>query len=374
MEPFKNVFSPSLVVLLSDNVHRVDQGFDRDGFVAAVMRDLEGLELKDRVQLLADMLAEHLPSGTLARLRILEAILHPEEGDSPQQSSDRHGMRGFAVWPLTLVVGQHGRDEFDASLNLLRAMTKRFTSEFGIRYFLLDDQPRTLAAMTAWVADTSHHVRRLVSEGTRPRLPWAPQLPNLIEDPAPMLPILERLRDDPEEYVRRSVANHLNDISKDHPDLVADIALTWADPGNQARQRLLRHACRSLIKTGHPGALQVFGHGAPEIQIADFQVTPERIELGQSVELSAHLTSRSAKPQSLVVDIVAHFLKANGQYGAKVFKGSHLTLGPKEVAHFKRKLPLRPITTRRYYSGRQRLSLRINGQDFGDVAFDLAVP
>ncbi|RVU36973.1 DNA alkylation repair protein [Hwanghaeella grinnelliae] len=374
MEPFKNSISPSLVKLLSGHIRKNWPAFDEGVFLSEALDGLEGLELKARVDRVADGLLRHLPPEIKARSSILRAVLHPQQGNSPEQTSDDTGMRGFAIWPLSLVAGRHGLDNLDVTLDLLKDMTKRFSSEFGIRYPLIHDQDRVLSIMSCWLDDPDPAVRRLVSEGTRPRLPWAQQLPRLIADPTPALPLLHRLRDDPSEYVRRSVANHLNDISKDHPALVADLAADWMKGADDTRRKLIRHACRSLIKAGNPDVLTVFGHAPPELSVEDIAVSPQRITLGESIELSARIVSTAQVPQSLVIDYVARFLRANGSFSEKVFKGSSIDLPPNGEALFRKKIQVRPITTRRYYPGIQHLNLRINGKDFGDALFDLHIP
>jgi len=193
----------------------------------------------------------------------------------------------------------------------------------------------------------------------------------LIQDPSPMIPILESLRDDPEEYVRRSVANHLNDIAKDHPDLVGRLANDWMRDADKNRERLIRHACRTLIKQGHPKALEGFGLGPPNLDLETFDIATPEVVFGTTLDFSAKLRSLSSDPQPLVVDYLVHFLKANGATSAKVFKWTKFTLAPGESRLLQRSHPIRPITTRRYYSGVQRLSLRINGRDFGDAEFEL---
>ncbi len=198
--------------------------FDRTLFEESILKELDRLELKARAQLIADHIHVVLPEDHRIRYKIILAMFHPIDDINVEQQSNADGICGWGMMPLGLVVGQHGVDSFEASLLLLKEMTRRFSSEFDVRYFLLADQERALNIMQGWVNDTSRHVRRLVSEGTRPRLPWAMQLPKLMADPSPTLPLLEALQDDREEYVRRSVANHLNDIAKDHPDLVANQA------------------------------------------------------------------------------------------------------------------------------------------------------
>lgn len=346
--------------------------FDRSAFEDPILRALDDLELKARAQLIADHIHLALPSDHENRSRILRAMLDPEGNEA--RPSDERGLRGWGVFPLTMVVGQHGLDEFEGSLSLLKEMTGHFSSEFGIRYFLLADQDRAIRIIRGWINDPDHHIRRLVSEGTRPRLPWAVQLPGLIADPSPMLPILGALRDDKEEYVRRSVANHLNDIAKDHPDLVAQLAGNWMQGADKPRERLVRHACRTLIKQGHPASLKVFGFGEPKLRFESLAIKTRAVELGAAVTFSASLTSTSDALQSLLIDYVVHFQKANGKLAGKVFKWKQTVLQPAERLALKRSHSIRPITTRRYYSGQHAISLRINGHDFGYATFDLIAP
>jgi len=330
--------------------------------------------LKARAQLIADQVYLALPDRQAERDPIMLAMLHPLEDYETGFESDKDGVRGWGVMPLSLVVGQHGLGDFDASVALLGEMTKRASSEFAIRYFLLSDQDRTLRLMKPWLTDPNQHVRRLVSEGTRPRLPWAMQLPQLVADPSPMLPYLEILRDDDEEYVRRSVANHLNDVAKDHPDLVAELARSWLVDADRNRERLVRHACRTLIKQGHPQTLEAFGFIPPKLELSALEIETPALTLGNKFGFSAELRSVSDEPQSLVVDYLVHFRKANGSLVGKVFKWKTLTLGPMEIRSLQRSHSIRKITTRRYYAGTQGLSLRINGRDFGYAEFELDVP
>ncbi|MGB1258116.1 MAG: hypothetical protein ACPG51_19740, partial [Thiolinea sp.] len=240
MEPFKNLFSPQLVRCIAQHLQLHLPGFERQAFESAILSQLEQLELKDRSQLIADHIHAVLPAEHAVRHQILLQMLHPETLDNEGQSSDEQGIRGWGIYPLTMVVGQHYGTAFDEAMAVLKEMTKRFTAEFEIRHLLLDDQERALNILAGWVDDTNRHVRRLISEGTRPRLPWGMQLTALVQDPLPTLPLLTALRDDNESYVRRSVANHLNDIAKDHPDLIAEIAQEWMQGADKNREKLLR--------------------------------------------------------------------------------------------------------------------------------------
>ncbi|VAV88478.1 DNA alkylation repair enzyme [hydrothermal vent metagenome] len=373
MEPFKNVFSPELVACMATHLQQKLPAFDRDAFETPILEQLETLELKQRAQLIADHWHQCLPTDPKQRAEILLDVLHPDELDHANQPSDAQGICGWGVFPLTMVVGQHGTQDFVRSMDVLRQMTKRFSSEFGIRYFLLADQKQALHIMQSWLNERNYHVRRLISEGSRPRLPWAMQLPALIADPAPILPLLSHLRDDEHEYVRRSVANSLNDIAKDHPDLMGKLANDWMKGANKPRQKLVRHACRTLIKQGHVATLQAFGIFAPKIKLNKLCVQPAIVQFGEKLEFSCQIQSICDKPQDLIVDYILHFKKANGKLAAKVFKCSKFTLQAKQTRTLQRQHAIRPISTRRYYQGKQALSLRINGKDFGYQEFDLSM-
>ena len=378
MEPFKNNISLELVDLIADQLDRhmpaVGYGFDRADFTGPVLAVLDGLELKQRSSLIADHLHRVLPGDLGDRYHILGSMLHPAEDLTDQQSDDQ-GITGWGMLPLCDLVGRYGLADFERSLDMLKTMTRHFSSEFDVRHYLIADQDRALAIMGEWLDDPDHHVRRLVSEGARPRLPWGLRLQSLVTDPAPMLPLLTALRDDESEYVRRSVANHLNDIAKDHPDLVADLARDWLRGADKNRTRLVKHACRTMIKQGHPGVLAAFGLNPPELNLSTLDIATPVVTLGPdgALEFTATLTSTGTADQALVIDYLVHFVKANGTRAPKVFKGSKLTLRPGEVATFTRRHPVRPITTRKYYGGLQALSLRINGADVGWAEFELVV-
>ncbi|MFN0193353.1 MAG: DNA alkylation repair protein [Aestuariivirga sp.] len=374
MEPFKNFFSPELVRGVAMHLQRHMRGFDGDGFVASIIPLFPDLELKQRAQLIADRLHDVLPSEPGKRAAVISSVLHPDELDHADKHVDDQGVCGWAILPFTMVVGQHGVSDFDRSLDLMREMTKRFSSEFGIRYFLLADQSRTLRAISKWTTDPNRHVRRLVSEGTRPRLPWAMQLPSLMRDPSPAIPLLEALRDDTELYVRRSVANHLNDISKDHPEILTSIAKNWHINANAERKALLRHACRSLIKRGNSGALAVFGQTKPKLELDKLKISARTLAMGDTLEFCMPLRSTAAKTQRLTIDYVLHLLKANGRTAPRVFKGGNMKLKAGESKLFRRSHTFREVTTRRHYGGEHALSLRINGVDTPPVSFWLKVP
>ncbi len=373
MEPFKNLMSEDVVRLLAFHLGSSLDGFDAARFIASVVPQLEPLELKERVQMIADHMLNVLPANAVDRNTTLVGMLHPDKLTSASKDSDGDGMCGWGVWPLTDVIGRTGLDAFDHSMEALREITMRGTSEFDVRPFIASDPDRALQIMQAWAQDENEHVRRLATEGSRPRLPWGRRLHALVKDPRKTLPILATLRDDPSEYVRRSVANHLNDIAKDHPDLVADVAAEWMKNASKDREKLIRHACRSLIKQGHSRTLAVFGVLPPQITAPQIKITTPIVKMGEALEFQVTCLSQAKRPQKLIIDYVIHHRKANGTLVPKVFKWRQVTLQTGEELGAIRSHPIRPITTRKYYAGAHAVSLRINGQDFGNEPFDLRV-
>ncbi|MCK5924026.1 MAG: DNA alkylation repair protein, partial [Methylococcales bacterium] len=262
---------------------------------------------------------------------------------------------------------------FDLSMSVLKEMTKRFSSEFDVRVFLNDDPKRALSTMNKWVRDPDLHVRRLVSEGTRPRLPWATQLPAFIEDPGPVLLLLEQLRDDKEEYVRRSVANNLNDIARDHPDVVAQVARDWLKGASPERKKLVRHGCRTLIKQGHRKTLSALGYGAPAVQLEYMNVLSPKVIFGGALLFELSLISTRKRLQPLIIDYAIHHRKANGSLTRKVFKWKVVELELQQRLTASRKHSIRKITTRVYYPGGHRIEIMVNGDSICTGDFELVM-
>lgn len=374
MEPFKNNISAELVGVIADHLGKHLPEFDRAAFEEPILKSLPKLELKARAQIIADYMHKALPGDLIHRNQVLQAMLHPVDGALSGGQSDAHGIRAWGMFPMGMVVGQHGLAEFDGSLELLREMTSRFSSEFDVRAFLIADQKRALAIMDGWITDENHHVRRLVSEGTRPRLPWGVQLKSLVVDPTPVLPLLIALRDDPEEYVRRSVANHLNDIAKDHPDLVADIAEDWMHGANKNRSRLIRHGCRTLIKAGHKKTLSVLGYRPVSLSSVELRLKNREVTFGGAIEILVSMHSNADKEQPILVDYVIHHQKANGTTSGKVFKWKTSVLKPGAALVITKKHAFKQITTRVYYPGLHRVEIIVNGASIGVTDFQLHIP
>lgn len=371
-EPFKNFFSKKLIKGMGDHFSKAWSDFDRAGFIKSASKNLDTLELKERSAQITNSLKTFLPDDFKKAGNILLESLGPEEDiDVNWSNVDDRGLIGWAVMPMVDYVGLYGFEHFDFSMTLFKELTKRSSSEFGVRFFLLKEPKRTLSFFQKWTSDPNQHVRRLVSEGSRPRLPWGMQLPAFIKDPSPLLPLLEALKDDEEEYVRRSVANNLNDIAKDHPDLVAKIAKQWLKGASKDRERLVRHACRTLIKQGHQKTLRALGYGPSSIKLNKLTVLTPRVTFGEALLFELSLSSTSKKPQPLIIDYAIHHRKANGSLTAKVFKWKTTTMTSQATLNVQKKHPMRKITTRVYYPGIHKVEVLVNGVSIGSKEFEL---
>ncbi len=347
--------------------YRALPGFDGDAFVAQALAGLPGRGLLERLDHLADCVAAQLPQDFPAMAGSLEAAMPPPL--DPTRGDDDFGQFIHAV-PGILAV-RHGLEHHpDRALDLLHTATRRFSMEFYIRPFLNRWPDRTLDRLRQWVEDENYHVRRLVREGTRPRLPWAR---NITLDPLVPLEFLDRLHADPTRYVTRSVANHLNDITKVAPGAVTDRLRSWAKSGLQAPQELswmTRHALRTAVKRGEPGALRLLGYGAvSEIDVtltlaADTVAVGERLQFGVSI--------RAAKKTQVLVDYRLHFSRPGGRTGTKVFKLGAGEVGPDAPAEWRKSHLLKPdATTFRWHAGAHRVVVQVNGQDLAEAEFQV---
>lgn len=354
-EPLKNQFGASVIRRLGTEIAAVYRAFDRKAFERDALTGFEAMELLDRGRHLGRVLAAHLPSDFPKAVEVLLATL-------PEHKAPAGGMSSFFYLPHMEFVRQFGVAHFRASMRAVHAFTQVFTGEFALRPFLEQHEARTLKQLHAWTRDPSEHVRRLVSEGTRSRLPWAPRLRSFEKDPTPVIALLEKLKDDPSLYVRRSVANNLNDIGKDHPKRLVTIAAAWMQDTSAEREWIVRHALRSSVKKGDAAALKVLGYGAKStLKVVEHMIAPSKPKMGSKVVITATLKNPTTKRQEVVVDLVVHFMKANGGTSAKVFKLSNVALAGGARITLRKTVSLAELTTRKHYPGRHRVELQCNG-------------
>lgn len=354
----KDILGPQALETIADAGAAAVAHFDRGAFLRAASHGLEALSIMERVRHIADALHPALPGAYADRLDVLRAM-------APRLT---HGFQAIAV---TEYVARHGLEYFDASMNTLADLTRFGSAEFAIRPFLAADINRALATMTRWTGSEDEHVRRLASEGARPRLPWAARVPALKVDPTLAAPILEALKTDPSAYVRKSVANHLNDIAKDRPDWLLARLADW--PQDDPRTAwIVRHALRTLIKRGDPGALALIGvgHGA-RVSVRAFAIAPAKVRLGDRIAITAEIASGSRDDQRLVVDYRIHYARAGEKTAPKVFKLKSFELAAGGTATLRIAQTIRDFSTRRHHPGRHEVELIVNGQTMATAAFDL---
>jgi 3-methyladenine DNA glycosylase AlkC len=361
----KDLFNEESVGALGRAIQGACPTFDPDAFAATLFDGAwPDRELKQRMWHISQVLHRYLPADFATALEILHRAL-PSLQD-----------QGFVKMVFPDYVEQYGLDDWEASIAALEVFTQEASAEFAIRPFIVRYPQRTMAQMLAWTGHSHPDVRRLASEGCRPRLPWGIALPGLQADPAPILPILDQLKDDESETVRRSVANNLNDISKDNPDVTLTVLKRWqAESGDSPGDELgwiTRHALRTLLKQGHPAALALLGYPSPPaIQVRNVTATPQRIRIGDKVTLAFDVESTGDHPQKLMIDYLIHHMRANGRLSPKVFKLAKRTIQPGEVLHIEKHHSMAPVTTRRYYPGRHALEPQINGRVFERIMFVL---
>lgn len=352
----KDQFGPGVPRAIAGMIGAVHARFPQREFLRDALRGYGPLSLTGRAAHIATALHRHLPADYPRAIDILLA-----SASRPHGHRAASGMTGFLFLPHLMFVARHGLDHFEDSMRAQHALTQRFTAEFSIRAFLERHPRRTLTRLRRWARDPSAHVRRLVSEGTRPRLPWAPRLRAFQQDPRPVLSLLELLKDDPELYVRRSVANHLNDLGKDHPALLTEVAARWWRSGGPERRWIVRHALRSAIKRGEPGALRILGYGGKaEVAVGAVSLTPRQPRIGGTLVITCELRNTSRRRQRVMADLVVHFVKARGT-SAKTFKLKALELAPGERVRIGKRIGLQQLTTRRHYPGVHRVELLLNG-------------
>ena len=363
----RDVFNENAVDQLAASLADAWHGFDGRGFRRTINSQLSSLSFSGRAALIRDSLWEYLPKDYPRALEILLKALPPE-----LPNHEFNGFDGFIIMPMNDFVAKYGLDHYDLSMQALYQMTKRFTAEGAIRAFILNDPKKTLAILSKWAGDENCHVRRLVSEGTRPRLPWAIQLKPFIEDPRPVLKVLEKLKRDPELMVRRSVANNLNDIAKDNPDLVVETLRRWSKIDDDGTRWLISHAARTLVKQGNREMLAVLGYDSNvQITVSPIQLDPSTVKMGGDIHFSFVIKSKSTQAQQLVIDYIIHHLKANGKLAPKVFKLTKKNLEPGESVQIFKKHSFRPISTRKYYRGTHRLEIQVNGARLRSIDFEL---
>lgn len=354
---------------VANAISAVYPAFNGKVFVDEISLFYQPLELKERVEFFVKTLAKLLPADFVQCHDILIQLKrHWDKGDPTDAT------RTFAAWPILEFIAVYGLNHQSHAYALMHELTELFSAEFTIRHFIKHEPKTAFHYLNQWVNDKNHHVRRLVSEGSRPRLPWGIRLHQFCQDPTPCLPLLTKLKNDPSEYVRRSVANHLNDIAKDNPKVVINICKSWQNNASDNTLWVIKHACRSLVKAGYQEVFPLLGFTEkPEIKVSPMTLAQTSIKLGESLHFSFDINSFANKTQQLAVDFVIHHVKANGKLTAKVFKLKTITIQPNQQLRIEKKHQIKAVTTRKYYQGQHQLDIQINGKLVVSTHFNLSI-
>lgn len=355
-EPLKNLYNKPFVSTLSAELKKEYKAFDTRGFTSSIFnKKWESEELKERMRHITQSLHQYLPTDYKKALSILKPVSSKFSGFEPMFFPD--------------YVECYGLDNYRESISALETFTKYSSSEFAVRPFIIKYEKRMMAQMGIWSRSKNHHVRRLSSEGCRPRLPWAMALPKYKGEPKPVLNVILNLLEDDNECVRRSVANNLNDISKDHPEIIIQIANRHLGQ-TENTDKLLKHACRTLLKTGNTKALQLFGFSKPtHVKIEKFNIQ-SATKIGGSLNFSFSIESKNKILGKIRVEYAIDFMKSNGKQTRKIFKISESSY-KSYSREFKKKHSFKIITTRKYYPGTHGLAIIINGRQMAEGVFRL---
>jgi 3-methyladenine DNA glycosylase AlkC len=347
-ELLKNMINKQVVNQIADQISKHDPKFSPDEFRRLVLSSSwASLELKQRIRCIVNALGATVSGNYRAQIRTLKKV-------APAFS----GLKGLAFPDFVEVFGAN---DFSTSIDALKEFTPHSSSEFAIRPFILRNSKHVMPILLEWSKDRNDHVRRLASEGCRPRLPWSFPLREFIENPTAVIKILENLKDDPSLYVRKSVANNLNDISKEHPELVLSIAKKWIGKTDNT-DWILKHALRTLLKNGNQKALALFGLGkVKNVHVSKLVLSKNAYAIGSELEFSAKIHNKNSKPISLRLEYAIHYLTKNGTHSKKVFKLSERLCSP-GLIDVRRRHSLKQRTTRKHNPGPHQLDIIVNGE------------
>ena len=357
-EPFKNMFNPDSLREFATAIRSVYDRFQVNEFMESVLDETwNDLELKARGRKISTSLGKHLPKCYGDALGVMDRVVTVYHGP--------------CLFSLPDYVEVHGQDNanLEMSLSALGRYTQHASSEFAIRPFIIKYRERTMSQMYAWSKDGNEHVRRLSSEGCRPQLPWGQVLTEFKNDPTPVLPILEQLKTDPSPYVRNSVANNLNDISKTHPELVISIAKRWHGK-DERTDWILKHGCRTLLKKGNRDVLALFGFDdIDSVRTDDFALDTTTVTIGGDVTFSFTLSAEKTTKARL--EYAIDYVKSNGKRSRKMFQISEISLKENEVRPYVKKHQFVDLSTRKHHSGTHSITLIVNGTERGILDFEL---
>jgi len=360
----KHLYSPSFYKSLADALAAVMPSFNKQRFISQIFTDdFSDKELKARMRHSSEVLHDFMPADFDGAAKIItKLIVHLRKKGIGEDSLEYMFIPDY--------IELYAIDEFEPAADALEFVTQFVSCEFAVRPFLLKYEKEMISRMIKWSKHENHKLRRLSSEGSRPRLPWAMAIPSLKKDPSPILPILENLKNDPSEWVRRSVANSLNDIAKDHPEIVIRLAQKWKGISKET-DAIIKHGSRTLLKKGHAEILSHYGLKSEQLHISGFKILKPKVKIGKELVFSFEVLNGSKNKQTLRLEYGLYYMKSNGEWSRKVFKISEKMITPGVKLNIERKQSFRKITTRVFYPGKHKLSIIVNGEEKGVRNFEL---
>ncbi|MFC3560380.1 DNA alkylation repair protein [Pedobacter jamesrossensis] len=360
----KDLYSPLFYDKLSDVLTKTIPDFDKKKFIIQIYStEFESKELKQRMKHTTKVMNSFMPEDYAEGVKFIEKTIN-------QLRAEGIGEDSLPYMFIPDYIETYGIHDFKNSVKALEFTTQFVSCEFAVRPFILKYGEAMISEMQKWSKHKNHKVRRLASEGSRPRLPWAMAIPFLKKDPKTILPILETLRNDDSEYVRRSVANSINDIAKDHPSIVLDIASRWSGLSKET-DAIVKHGSRTLLKQGHPEILKHYGLNDKGIHLHDFKILTPKVKIGSDLIFSFSVENTNLTEQKVRIEYAIYYMKQNGQLSKKVFKISERPYPAGSKISIIRKQKFVLITTRKFYTGLHKISLIINGIEKDVYVFEL---
>ncbi|WP_428229206.1 DNA alkylation repair protein [Flavobacterium sp.] len=359
----KDIYSVTFYEKFGQAVAEVHPAFDQQKFIKAIYEgDFNQKEWKDRMKHTTVVFHQFMPQNFPEAVAVIDKII----GNLKKNFTEGN----LAYIFFADYIEMYGLDDFKTSAKAFVSITQFISCEFAVRPFILKYKEKMIDEMTKWSLHENHHVRRLSSEGSRPRLPWAMAIPFLKKDPASILPILENLKNDSSEYVRRSVANNLNDIAKDNPQIVLEIASKWKGFSKET-DGIIKHGCRTLLKQGHPEVLSHYGLESTNIELSDFEIKTPVVKIGDYLQFQFHLINKNKETKTIRLEYAVHYKKSKGHLAKKVFKISEKIYQPNQLTKVDRNQSFKLITTRVFHTGIHQLSIIINGTESEALEFEL---
>ncbi len=364
MALIKDVYSADFYELLAETLTLTLPSFNKQQFMKQMLtKEFYEMEFKQRMKHTTNVFHQFLPNEFSKAVKLIEKIITLLRKDELNE-----GRLAFIFFPD--YIETYGLNDYKNSVKAIEFVTQFITCEFAVRPFMLKYSDQMMNQMIEWSLHKNHKVRRLASEGSRSRLPWGMALPAFKKNPEPLLPLLENLKNDPSEWVRKSVANNLNDIAKDNPEVVLAIAAKWKGISKET-DAIIKHGSRTLLKQGHAKILKHYGLNTTGIVVSGFKIKTPKVKIGDPVEFHFTVQNTTSKDKIIRLEYAVYYNKANGQLSKKVFKISERVFKARETTSIVRKQSFKLITTRKFYAGKHKLSLIVNGEEKEAKVFEL---